>query len=56
MTACLTVIIPCFITKATVPEIVDRVLDSPLVAEIIVIDGGSTDGIRASLLASTTPG
>jgi glycosyltransferase involved in cell wall biosynthesis len=41
---CLSVIVPCYNEAATVKELLVRVLDSPYVAEVIVIDDGSTDG------------
>jgi glycosyltransferase involved in cell wall biosynthesis len=47
--ACLAVVVPVFNEAATVREIVRRVLDQPVVLEIIVVDDGSTDGTRAIL-------
>ena len=47
---CLSVAIPCFNEEGTVSALVDRVLDSPWVAEIVVVDDGSTDG-TAKVLA-----
>ena len=35
---------PCFNELATVEEAVKRVLESPLVLELVVVDDGSTDG------------
>jgi len=40
----LSVVMPCFNEEQTVKEILDRVLDSPLVGEVIAIDDASTDG------------
>src|SRR6187549_3832263 len=40
---CLSVIVPCFNEEATVKTILDRVLESPLVGEVIAIDDASTD-------------
>jgi glycosyltransferase involved in cell wall biosynthesis len=37
------VVIPCFNEEQTVKEILDRVLESPLVGEVIAIDDASTD-------------
>jgi glycosyltransferase involved in cell wall biosynthesis len=39
----LSVIMPCYNEEKTVKEIVDRVLDSPLVGELIAIDDASSD-------------
>ena len=41
---CLSVVMPCFNEAATVEQVVNRVLDSPYVAELIVVDDGSADG------------
>jgi len=41
---CLSVIVPCYNEVATIKEILSHVLDSAYVAEIIVVDDGSTDG------------
>jgi glycosyltransferase involved in cell wall biosynthesis len=41
---CLSVVVPCYNEAATVKELLARVLDSPWVAEVIVVDDGSTDG------------
>ena len=45
----LSVVIPCFNEENTVKEILDRVLDSPLVGEVIAIDDASTDRTLAIL-------
>jgi glycosyltransferase involved in cell wall biosynthesis len=42
----LAVVIPCYNEANTVNELIDRVLASPWVAEVIVVDDGSTDGTR----------
>lgn len=39
----LSVIIPVFNERSTIQEIIKRVLDSPEVGEIIIVDDGSTD-------------
>jgi glycosyltransferase involved in cell wall biosynthesis len=41
---CLSVVMACFNERATLAAIVDRVLESPLVGQLIVVDDGSTDG------------
>jgi glycosyltransferase involved in cell wall biosynthesis len=38
------VVIPCYNESATIKELLTRVLESPWVAEIIVVDDGSSDG------------
>ncbi len=43
---CLSVVTPCFNERATVLQVVDTVLASPYVAEMIIVDDGSTDGTR----------
>jgi glycosyltransferase involved in cell wall biosynthesis len=40
---CLSVIVPCYNEEATIHELLLRVLASPYVAEVIVVDDGSTD-------------
>jgi len=40
---CLSVVVPCYNEAATVKELLSRVLQSPWVAEVIVVDDGSTD-------------
>jgi glycosyltransferase involved in cell wall biosynthesis len=47
----LSVVMPCFNEEQTVKEILDRVLDSPLVGEVIAVDDASTDGTLAVLQA-----
>lgn len=42
----LTVIIPVFNEVNTIDEIIQRVADTGLVSEIVVVDDGSTDGTR----------
>lgn len=48
---CLSVVVPCYNEEATIKELLTRVLDSPWVAEVIVVDDGSTDATR-QLVAS----
>lgn len=43
-TACLSVVVPCYNEQATVKELLRRVLASDWVAEVILVDDGSTDG------------
>lgn len=45
---CLTVVVPCFNEAATVATLLERVLASPWVAEVIVVDDGSSDGTVAA--------
>jgi glycosyltransferase involved in cell wall biosynthesis len=37
------VVVPCFNEETTILRLLDRVLESPWVAEIVVVDDGSTD-------------
>ncbi len=41
---CLSVIMPVYNERATLSEVVDRVLDSPFCQEVLIIDDASTDG------------
>ncbi len=41
---CLSVVVPCYNEAGTVKELLARVLESPWVAEVVVVDDGSTDG------------
>jgi glycosyltransferase involved in cell wall biosynthesis len=43
-TRCLSSVMPCFNEASTIETIVERVLASPYVAELIIVDDGSTDG------------
>ncbi len=45
----LSVVMPCYNEKATISAVVNAVLDSPFVGELIIIDDGSTDGTREIL-------
>lgn len=40
---CLTAVVPCYNEEATVRRLLETVLASPLVREVIVVDDGSTD-------------
>jgi glycosyltransferase involved in cell wall biosynthesis len=42
----LSVVMPAYNERATIAEIIDRVLAVPLEKELIVVDDGSTDGTR----------
>lgn len=50
---CLSVVVPCYNEERTVLELLDQVLASPWVAEVVVVDDGSTDRSR-DLLATVT--
>ena len=50
---CLSVVMPCFNEGATVLVIIDRVLASEYVTELVVVDDGSTDS-TPELVASVT--
>lgn len=52
---CLTVVVPCFNERGTVESLLDRVLVSPWVSQVIVVDDGSTDGTREILAAVDDP-
>ena len=45
----LSVIIPCFNEKDTIEEIIARVKKVRIKKEIIIVDGGSTDGTKEIL-------
>jgi glycosyltransferase involved in cell wall biosynthesis len=49
-TGVLSVVVPCFNEEETIAELVDMVLASDVVGELIVVDDGSTDG-TAKVLA-----
>ena len=52
---CLSVVMPCYNEQDHVAECVKRVLESPWVAEVIVVDDGSADGTRAILEGLSDP-
>ena len=51
----LSVIMPCYNEEQTVKEIIDRVLDSPLVGELIAIDDASSDTTLSILQSYDDP-
>lgn len=52
---CLSVIVPCYNEQDTILELLARVRDSPWVAEIVVVDDGSTDRSRELLAEIDDP-
>ncbi len=48
-------VVPCYNERDTVLELVERVLGSPLTAQVVIVDDGSTDGTRDRLAAITDP-
>jgi glycosyltransferase involved in cell wall biosynthesis len=52
---CLSVVVPCYNEEATVKELLNRVLESPWVSEVVVVDDGSTDGTLGSARAVADP-
>jgi glycosyltransferase involved in cell wall biosynthesis len=54
-TGVLSVVMPCFNEEQTVKEILDRVFESPLVAEVIAVDDASTDRTLEILRAYGDP-
>ena len=52
---CLSVVMPCFNELATIDEITKRVLESPWVGELVIVDDGSTDGTRDRLAGLDDP-
>ncbi len=52
---CLTVVVPCFNEEQTVKDLLAAVLESPWVAEVVVVDDGSTDGTRQRLAEIDDP-
>jgi glycosyltransferase involved in cell wall biosynthesis len=52
---CLSVVVPCYNEEATILELLDRVLASPWVQEVVVVDDGSTDKSRGLLAQVDDP-
>ncbi len=44
MERCLSVVVPCFNESATISQLLGQVLAAPAVAEVVVVDDGSSDG------------
>lgn len=51
----LSVVIPCFNEERTIRTLIGQVLRSPVVAEVVVVDDGSTDGSRTALAGLADP-
>lgn len=51
----LSVVVPCFNEERTIRTLIDQVLRSPVVAEVVVVDDGSSDGSRAALATIDDP-
>jgi glycosyltransferase involved in cell wall biosynthesis len=52
---CLTVVIPCYNEERTLARLIERVIQSPWVCEVVIVDDGSTDGSREILGAVDHP-
>lgn len=52
---CLSVVIPCYNEEATIQALINLVLASPWVAEVIVVDDGSKDRSREILATVNDP-
>jgi glycosyltransferase involved in cell wall biosynthesis len=48
--SCLSVVVPCYNEHATIESLIKRVLESEWVAEVVIVDDGSTDGTRDLLV------
>ena len=48
-------VVPCFNEEATVALVIRKVLDSPWVSEVLVVDDGSSDGSVAALATIDDP-
>ena len=48
-------VVPCYDEQATVLTLLTRVLDSPWVAQVVLVDDGSTDGTAAELASVDDP-
>jgi glycosyltransferase involved in cell wall biosynthesis len=52
---CLSVVVPCYNEEATIVTLLGRVLESPHVAEVLVVDDASTDNSLALARSVTDP-
>ena len=52
---CLSVVVPCYNEEATIRTLVGQVLESPWVAQVIVVDDGSKDRSREILATLDDP-
>ena len=52
---CLSVVVPCFNEESTIATLVEQVVASPWVAEVVVVDDGSSDRSRDILATLTDP-
>lgn len=52
---CLSVVVPCYNEAQTIKDLLARVLESPWVAEVVVVDDGSTDGTLDHIREVTDP-